>query len=333
MEADIAERLDGHGSTFRGRATRRKIRPRLFAPRHPAGEAHWAPEAPAETPCADVAMQHPQCQCAPGPSGGLHDPDPDRARPSRRRGARPRCGCRGMAHARLHALAARSAQRPYRQRQPHDDVRGGLPRTALARLAHAAQPGAARLRRAPGRARPRRLHHHGCRRRRRGAARARRRRHRAGRFRPAGADARRHGSGGALLRLPLAARAARRRPRHLRLPAPHAGHGVGAVAAIPRQWRDAHPARAGRDRRPGRQRRRPRRGDRRPPRRDGDVHLVPTGAGRGDVGFAPRAAIARLAQCDAAALPEEGGAAIVLGTATPRPPGFATGVAVLFETP
>lgn len=70
-----------------------------------------------------------------------------------------------------------------------------------------------------------------------------------------------------------------------------------------------------------------------PPRRDGDVHLVPTGAGRGDVGFATRAAIARLAQCDAAALPEEGGAAIVLGTATPRPPGFATGVAVLFETP
>ena len=67
-------------------------------------------------------------------------------------------------------------------------------------------------------------------------------------------------------------------------------------------------------------------------RQDGALHVVATGPGRGEIGFAPRAAIARLAQCDETALPEEGGAAIVLGTPSSRPPGLATGVAVIFET-
>jgi len=65
-------------------------------------------------------------------------------------------------------------------------------------------------------------------------------------------------------------------------------------------------------------------------RADGDVHVVATAPGRGEIAFAPRDVIARLAQCDAAALPREGGAAMVLGSAAPRPPGFATGVAVIF---
>jgi hypothetical protein len=68
-----------------------------------------------------------------------------------------------------------------------------------------------------------------------------------------------------------------------------------------------------------------------PARQDGAFHVVDTAPGRAAVAFAPRGAIARLAQCDAAALPQEGGAAMVLGTATPRPPGLATGVAVIFE--
>jgi hypothetical protein len=64
---------------------------------------------------------------------------------------------------------------------------------------------------------------------------------------------------------------------------------------------------------------------------DGDVHVVATAPTRGAVAFAPREVIARLARCDAAALPREGGAAMVLGTSTPRAPGFATGVAVIFQ--
>jgi len=68
-------------------------------------------------------------------------------------------------------------------------------------------------------------------------------------------------------------------------------------------------------------------------RQDGAFHVVATGPGRAEIAFAPRDAIARLAPCDASLLPEEGGAAIVLGTPTPRPPGFATGVAVIFEGP
>jgi hypothetical protein len=55
---------------------------------------------------------------------------------------------------------------------------------------------------------------------------------------------------------------------------------------------------------------------------DGDFHVVTTAPTRGAVAFA---------QCDAVALPREGGAAMVLGSATPRPPGFATGVAVIFQ--
>ena len=66
-------------------------------------------------------------------------------------------------------------------------------------------------------------------------------------------------------------------------------------------------------------------------REEGGFHLVSTGAGRAEIGFAPRAVIAQAAQCDAASLPHEGGAAMVLGTTRPRPPGFATGVAVIFE--
>ncbi|WP_137127268.1 VOC family protein [Roseomonas sp. HF4] len=66
-------------------------------------------------------------------------------------------------------------------------------------------------------------------------------------------------------------------------------------------------------------------------RHDGAFHLVATGPGRAEIGFAPRDEIARLAQCSASVLPREGGAAIVLGTPAPRPPGFATGVAVIFD--
>ena len=66
-------------------------------------------------------------------------------------------------------------------------------------------------------------------------------------------------------------------------------------------------------------------------RQEGDFHLVATGPGRAEIGFAQREVIARLAQVDAAALPEEGGAAMVLATPTARPSGLATGVAVIFE--
>jgi hypothetical protein len=67
-------------------------------------------------------------------------------------------------------------------------------------------------------------------------------------------------------------------------------------------------------------------------RQEGAFHVVATGPGRAEIAFAQREEIARLAQCDAAMLPEEGGAAMVLATPRPRPPGFATGVAVIFET-
>jgi hypothetical protein len=66
-------------------------------------------------------------------------------------------------------------------------------------------------------------------------------------------------------------------------------------------------------------------------RQDGGLHVVGTAPGRGEIAFAPREVLARLAGCDAALLPREGGAAMVLGTARPRPPGFATGVAVIFD--
>jgi hypothetical protein len=66
-------------------------------------------------------------------------------------------------------------------------------------------------------------------------------------------------------------------------------------------------------------------------RQDGNAHAVATAPDRGEIAFAPRDVIARLAQCDAATLPREGGAAMVLGADQPRPPGFATGVAVIFD--
>ncbi|MBR0672659.1 VOC family protein [Neoroseomonas soli] len=68
-------------------------------------------------------------------------------------------------------------------------------------------------------------------------------------------------------------------------------------------------------------------------RQEGDVHFVATAPGRADIAFAPRAVIARQAGCAEDALPREGGAAMVLGTPNPRPPGLATGVAVIFEAP
>ena len=67
-------------------------------------------------------------------------------------------------------------------------------------------------------------------------------------------------------------------------------------------------------------------------RQDGDFHLVATGPGRADIAFAPRGVIARLAQCAEDALPETGGAGMVLATPTPRAPGLANGVAVIFQT-
>lgn len=66
---------------------------------------------------------------------------------------------------------------------------------------------------------------------------------------------------------------------------------------------------------------------------DGALHLVPTGPGRAEIGFAPRAAIAAMGGIDPALLPEEGGAAMLLGTPTPRAPALASGTLVMFETP
>ncbi|MCX8134689.1 MAG: VOC family protein [Roseococcus sp.] len=68
-------------------------------------------------------------------------------------------------------------------------------------------------------------------------------------------------------------------------------------------------------------------------RAEGALHLVPTGPGRAEIGFAPRAAIAALGGVDPQRLPEEGGAAIQLATAQPRPPAFASGTLILFESP
>jgi hypothetical protein len=64
---------------------------------------------------------------------------------------------------------------------------------------------------------------------------------------------------------------------------------------------------------------------------EGASHVVPTGGTRAEIAFAPRAVIARRAGCAEDLLPSEGGAAMVLATPTPRPPGFATGAAILFE--
>ena len=64
---------------------------------------------------------------------------------------------------------------------------------------------------------------------------------------------------------------------------------------------------------------------------EGAFHVVPTGPGRADFGFAPRAEIADLAGLDEAALPESGGAGLILGTRLPRPPAFATGCALIFQ--
>ena len=64
---------------------------------------------------------------------------------------------------------------------------------------------------------------------------------------------------------------------------------------------------------------------------DGAFHRVPTGPGRAEFGFAPRADIARLAGLDVSLLPERGGAALVLGTSIPRPTAMATGCALIFQ--
>ncbi len=61
------------------------------------------------------------------------------------------------------------------------------------------------------------------------------------------------------------------------------------------------------------------------------IRLVPTGPGRADIGFAPREAIAALGGFDPELLPEEGGAALVLGTTIPRAPAIATGCALIFR--
>lgn len=68
-------------------------------------------------------------------------------------------------------------------------------------------------------------------------------------------------------------------------------------------------------------------------REEAGIHLVATGPNRADIGFAPRATIAALGGVDPTKLPEEGGAAMVLATLTPRPPALATGTLILFETP
>lgn len=66
-------------------------------------------------------------------------------------------------------------------------------------------------------------------------------------------------------------------------------------------------------------------------RMEGASRVVPTGGGRAEIAFAPRAVIARRAGCAEELLPREGGAAMVLATPAPRPPGFASGTAILFE--
>lgn len=67
-------------------------------------------------------------------------------------------------------------------------------------------------------------------------------------------------------------------------------------------------------------------------RLDGAWHVVATGPHRAEIAFAPRDVIAAVAGCTATALPREGGAGIVLGTSSPRPPAFTTGVVILYES-
>lgn len=66
-------------------------------------------------------------------------------------------------------------------------------------------------------------------------------------------------------------------------------------------------------------------------REEGPFRLVATGPRRADIAFAPREAIAEAYPgLDAADMPERGGAGLVLRTALPRPPAFATGCALVF---
>lgn len=64
---------------------------------------------------------------------------------------------------------------------------------------------------------------------------------------------------------------------------------------------------------------------------DGAMHLVPTGPGRADFAFATRADLAASYGLDAAALPVQGGAGLLLGTAAVRAPMMVTGCALVFE--
>ncbi|MES2712847.1 MAG: VOC family protein [Pseudomonadota bacterium] len=63
----------------------------------------------------------------------------------------------------------------------------------------------------------------------------------------------------------------------------------------------------------------------------GDISLVPTGTGRADFAFATRADLASAYGLDAAALPEQGGAGLVLGASAARAPVMVTGCALIFE--
>ena len=66
---------------------------------------------------------------------------------------------------------------------------------------------------------------------------------------------------------------------------------------------------------------------------DGAFRLVATGSRRAEIAFAPRGAIAAAHPgLDADALPERGGAGLVLRTALPRPPATATGCGLVFAT-
>jgi Glyoxalase-like domain len=66
-------------------------------------------------------------------------------------------------------------------------------------------------------------------------------------------------------------------------------------------------------------------------REDGAFRLVPTGPRRAAIAFAPREAIAAAHPgLDPAAMPERGGAGLVLRAAAPRPPAVATGCALVF---
>lgn len=66
-------------------------------------------------------------------------------------------------------------------------------------------------------------------------------------------------------------------------------------------------------------------------REEGAFRLVPTGPRRAEIAFAPREAIvAAHPDLDGAALPERGGAGLVLRTSLPRPPAVAAGCALVF---